>query len=80
MPPSVNIDANMQQKTDVSSLPAGNGDDKTSVDIKHNTINNGPDGVSSANKTGCPSSTTIDEDPKDDTVEVNASVDEDVGR
>ncbi|CAJ2629150.1 unnamed protein product [Trifolium pratense] len=80
MPPSVNIDANMQQKTDASSLPAGNGDDKTIVDIKHNTINNGPDGVSSADKTGCPSSTTVDEDPKDDTVEVNASVDEDVGK
>ncbi|GAU39556.1 hypothetical protein TSUD_38090 [Trifolium subterraneum] len=48
----------MQQKTDVSPLPAGNGDDKASVDMKHNIINNGPDGVSSAEKTGYPSSTT----------------------
>ncbi|GAU39557.1 hypothetical protein TSUD_38100 [Trifolium subterraneum] len=80
IPPSVSTGANMQQKTDVSPLPAGNGDDKASVDMKHNIINNGPDGVSSAEKTGCPSSATIDEDPKDDTVEVNASVDADVGK
>ncbi|KAK2457211.1 AAA-type ATPase family protein [Trifolium repens] len=80
IPLSVNADTNMQQQTDVSSLPAGNGDDKAGVDMKHSIINNEPDGVSSAEKTVRPSSTTVEEDPKDDTVEVNASVDADVGK
>jgi hypothetical protein len=80
IPLSVNADTNMQQQTDVSSLPAGNGDDKAGVDMKHSIINNEPDGVSSAEKTVRPSSTTVEEDPKDDTVEVNAIVDADVGK
>ncbi|XP_039685766.1 uncharacterized protein [Medicago truncatula] len=78
--PSSNTSKNMQQKTDVSSLPAGNGDDKANTDMKHNIINDEPDRVFSAEETGLPSSTTVNEDPNVVAVEVNAGVDADVGK
>ncbi|XP_058770271.1 uncharacterized protein LOC131643920 isoform X2 [Vicia villosa] len=77
--PPANTGTNTQQQTDASLLPAGNGDDKANVDVKHNTINNEPDGVY-IEETGCPSSTTVTEDPKVDAVEVNVNVDADVGK
>ncbi|CAI8603792.1 unnamed protein product [Vicia faba] len=77
--PPANTGKNTQQNTDALSLPAGDGDDKANVDVKHNTVNNEPDGVFYAEETGCPSSTTVNEDPKVDAVEVNVSVDADVG-
>ncbi|KAL5095923.1 hypothetical protein RYX36_000250 [Vicia faba] len=77
--PPANTGKNTQQNTDIFSLPAGDGDDKANVDVKHNTVNNEPDGVFYAEETGCPSSTTLNEDPKVDVVEVNISVDADVG-
>ncbi|CAL5208914.1 unnamed protein product [Lathyrus oleraceus] len=78
--PPANTCKNTQQKTDASSLPAGNGDDKANVDVKHNTVNNELDGVSYAEETGRLSSTTLNEDPMVDAVEVNVSVDADVGK
>jgi len=78
--PSSNTSKNMQQKTDVSSLPAGNGDDKANFNMKHNIIDDKPDRVFSAEETGLQPSTAVNEDPNVVAVEVNAGVDVDVGK
>lgn len=72
-PPPAKTGKNMEQNTDVSSLPSGNGNDIPDIEMKHDSDNYEPAGIFSTKKTGLASSTTIDEDPKLDT-NVNADV------
>nr|KYP74210.1 ATPase family AAA domain-containing protein 1 [Cajanus cajan] len=71
---------NVQQNADISSLPSGNGDDMPDNEIKDTTNNDVPSGVLSADKTVLASSNTVNDNPSLDTMEVDTSVDADVGK
>lgn len=80
IPPPAKTGKNMQQNTDISSPSSGHGDDIPDIEMKDSTNNDEPAGAFTADKTVLASSTTINEDPKIDAVELNANVDADVGK
>lgn len=72
---------NVQQNTDISSLPSGNGDDVPDSEMKDATTKDVPSsGVFSADKTVLASSNTVNENPSLDATEVDTTVDADVGK
>ncbi|KOM54409.1 hypothetical protein LR48_Vigan10g030100 [Vigna angularis] len=72
---------NVQQNTDISSLPSGNGDDVPDSEMKDATSKDVPSsGVFSADKTVLASSNTVNENPSIDATEVDTTVDADVGK
>ncbi|KAJ1435686.1 SMAD/FHA domain superfamily [Sesbania bispinosa] len=80
LPPPAKTCKNVQQNADISSLPSGHGDDVPDNEMKDGTNNGEPDGAFSAEKTVLASSTTVNENPSLDTMEVDANVDADVGK
>ncbi|XP_022640595.1 uncharacterized protein LOC106771966 isoform X2 [Vigna radiata var. radiata] len=71
---------NVQQNTDISSLPSGNGDDVPDSEMKDATSKDvPPSGVFSADKTVLASSNTVNENPSIDATE-DTTVDADVGK
>ncbi|KAK7277727.1 hypothetical protein RJT34_22742 [Clitoria ternatea] len=77
--PSAKTGKNVQPNTDISSLASGHGDDIPDTEMKHATNNDEPDGIFSAEKTVLGSS-TVNENPSLDTMEVDTNVDADVGK
>ncbi|XP_061347252.1 uncharacterized protein LOC133292819 [Gastrolobium bilobum] len=80
LPPPAKTGKNVQQNTDVSSVPFGHGDDIPDNEMKDTTNNDELAGVFSAEKTVLASSTNVDENPSLDTMEVDANVDADIGK
>ncbi|XP_073223744.1 uncharacterized protein [Cicer arietinum] len=79
-PPPGNTSMNLQQNTDVASVPASNGDETPNTEVKQSTNHKESNGVFSSEETGLLSSATVNEDPKVDSLDVNAGVDTDVGK
>ncbi|XP_061347251.1 uncharacterized protein LOC133292818 [Gastrolobium bilobum] len=71
---------NVQQNTDVSSQPSGHGDDIPDIEVKDTINNDEPAGVFSADKAVLASSTTVNENPSLDNLDVDSNVKEDVGK
>ncbi|ESW15837.1 hypothetical protein PHAVU_007G106400 [Phaseolus vulgaris] len=72
---------NVQQNTDISSLPSGNGDDVPDSEMKDATNKDVPSsGVFTAEKSVLASSNTVNENPSLDTTEIDTTVDADVGK
>nr|KYP39519.1 ATPase family AAA domain-containing protein 1 [Cajanus cajan] len=80
LPPTAKTCQNVQQDTDISSLPSGIGDDIPVNDMKDTTDNDEPAGELSAEKTVLASSTTVNKNPSLDTVDVDTNIDADVGK
>ena len=80
LPPAAKTGKNVQQNADVSSLPSGHGDGIQDNEVKDTTNSDEPTGAVSAEKTVLASSTTVNENPSIDTMEVDANVDADVGK
>ncbi|TKY52533.1 ATPase family AAA domain-containing protein 1 [Spatholobus suberectus] len=80
LPPAAKTGKNVQQNTDISSLPSGIGDDIPENEMKDTTNNDEPAGDFSAEKTVLPSSTTVNKNPSLDSAEVDTNIDADVGK
>lgn len=80
LPPPAKAGENVQQNADVSSLPSGHGDNNLDSEMKDSTNNNDPAGVVSAEKTVLASSTTANENPSLESMEVDAGVDAEIGK
>ncbi|RDX71267.1 hypothetical protein CR513_49412, partial [Mucuna pruriens] len=80
LPPAAKTNKNVQQNTDISSLPSGHGDDIPDNEMKDATNNDEPAGDFSAEKTVLASSNTVIENSSLDSVEVDTNIDADVGK
>ncbi|XP_027364490.1 uncharacterized protein LOC113871597 isoform X1 [Abrus precatorius] len=80
LPPAAKGGQNVQQNTDISSLPSGHGDDITDNEMKDTTNNDEPAGDFSAEKTVLASSTTVNENSSLDSMETDTNMDADVGK
>ncbi|KAK7344436.1 hypothetical protein VNO77_14034 [Canavalia gladiata] len=80
LPPASKTGKNVQQNTDISSLPSSHGDDIPDNEMKDATNNDEPAGDFLAEKTVLASSTTVNENSSLDSVEVDINLDADVGK
>ena len=80
LPPAAKAGKNVQQNTDASSLPSGNGDGVRDNEVKDTTNTDERTGAVSAEKTVLASSAIGNENPSVDTMEVDANVDTDAGK
>ncbi|XP_057422659.1 uncharacterized protein LOC130716674 isoform X2 [Lotus japonicus] len=80
VPPPVKTGKNVQPNADVSSLTAGHEDDIPDIEMKDTTNNDELAGDLPTEKTVLASSTTDNENPKPDGVEVDANLVADVGK
>ncbi|KAL1331635.1 hypothetical protein HN51_048902 [Arachis hypogaea] len=80
LPPAAKAGKNVQQNTDASSLPSGNGDGVRDNEVKDITNTDEQTGAVSAEKTVLASSAIGNENPSVDTMEVDANVDTDAGK
>ncbi|KAG4396840.1 hypothetical protein GLYMA_10G019400v4 [Glycine max] len=79
LPPAAKTGKNVQN-TDISSLHSGCGDDIPDNEMNDTTNNAEPAGDFSADKTVLASSTTVNENPNLDSVEVDTNIDANVGK
>ncbi|KAL2323638.1 hypothetical protein Fmac_028017 [Flemingia macrophylla] len=80
LPPAAKTSQNLQQNTDISSLPSDIGDDIPDNDMKITTNHDEPAGEFSTEKTVLASSTTVNKNPSHDLMEVDTNIDADVGK
>ncbi|XP_027364492.1 uncharacterized protein LOC113871597 isoform X3 [Abrus precatorius] len=78
--PPANTGDNVEQNTDIPSLPSGITDDIPENEMKDTTNNDEPAGVFSAEKTVLASANNVNESTSIDPVETNPNVDADVGK